>query len=396
MGISIRDWFLGKKPKDAISVACQALVDAATELKVRELAFGACVNMIANAVGRCEFQTFVDGRPVKGREYYLWNVEPNINQNSTQFLHDIVDALYRKNEVLIVSTKHQDGHEMLVVADSYDPPSRYPAKMNIYKNVTVGEVTYRKSFPENEVMRLRLNSQDIKPVIDGLYGSYQKLLQAAERCYTWKSGVHLKVKVDQTAEADDKFEEIFQSLMTAQVKPWMENGFAVLPEFNGYSYSNDLSDKGTGQQNTRDIRALISDIFDFTAMGFCIPPVLVKGEVAGAEDAKQRFLTFCVDTFTDQLQEEANRKRYGFDAWSKGNYLQIDTSRIMHFDMFQNAGNIEKLIGSGAYSINDVLDAAGRPRIAEPWADQHWLTLNIGTMENAARAAENAGKEESV
>lgn len=73
----------------------------------------------------------------------------------------------------------------------------------------------------------------------------------------------------------------------------------------------------------------------------------------------------------------------------RGNYLRIDTTTIIHFDMFANAANVEKLIGSGAYSINDVRAAAGQDEINEDWANLHWLTLNIGTMESAARAAEN-------
>ena len=64
-----------------------------------------------------------------------------------------------------------------------------------------------------------------------------------------------------------------------------------------------------------------------------------------------------------------------------------------YFDIFANASNIEKLVGSGAFSINDVLAAAGRAEIAEDWAAKHWLTLNITSIENAAQAAETAGKE---
>lgn len=103
-----------------------------------------------------------------------------------------------------------------------------------------------------------------------------------------------------------------------------------------------------------------------------------------------RWLTTCIDPLCDQLQEEINRKRYGKEAYLRGDYLQIDTSTIIHFDMFQNAGNVEKLIGSGAFSINDVLAAAGQPRIREPWADAHWLTLNISPIDQAARTVESS------
>lgn len=393
MGFSIRELLFGKRKSKAQEINCQELLEAAQEVHIRELALAACTNMIANAIGKCEFKTFRDKKEIKEAEYFLWNIEPNVNQNSSDFIHEMIDKLIRNNEVLIVSTKHRDGHEMLVIADEFDPPAKYPAKMNEYKNVKVGEVTYNKTFRENEVMHLRLNNASVTDVLNGLYGSYFKLLRAAQKSFTWNNGMHLKVKVDQIAEGEDEFAANFQSMMTDQVKPWLESESGVLPEFDGYQYSNDLATKQAGsQQTTRDIRALVNDIFDFTAIGIGIPPVLVKGDVADSKDALNRWLTIGIDPIVEQIQEEANRKRYGRDAWMKGDYLHIDTTTVIHFDMFANAANVEKLIGSGAYSINDVLAAAGQAEINEPWANLHWLTLNIGTMEAAAKAAENQGK----
>ena len=121
--------------------------------------------------------------------------------------------------------------------------------------------------------------------------------------------------------------------------------------------------------------------------------VLVNGKVEGTADANTRFLTNCIDPLCDQLQEEITRKRYGYDQWKRGTYLRIDSSSIIHFDMFANAANVEKLVGSAAFSINDILRAANQPTIDEPWADAHFLTKNISTMEDAARQISKGGNE---
>ena len=102
-------------------------------------------------------------------------------------------------------------------------------------------------------------------------------------------------------------------------------------------------------------------------------------------------MTDCIDPICDQLQEEITRKRYGYDQWRNGNFLRVDSSSILHFDIFENAANVEKLVGSGAYSINDVLRAANQAAIKEPWADAHYMTLNIATMDEAARAIGQKG-----
>ena len=46
---------------------------------------------------------------------------------------------------------------------------------------------------------------------------------------------------------------------------------------------------------------------------------------------------------------------------------------------------MEKLVGSAAFSINDILRAANQPTLDEPWADAHFLTKNISTMDDVAR-----------
>lgn len=388
------EWLLGAgtgKTFEGSEVTINDVMRAAAEVSIREMALAVCANMIANAVGRCEFQTFVQGKLVRGEEYYTWNVEPNINENSTMFLHKLVDKLCREGEVLVISTPHKDGHEMLVVADKFTKPKRYPQKMNEYKDVTIGEVTYRKTFRENEVLYLRLNNTNAKEAADQLNASYSRLYTAASKYYTWAQGKHLKVKVSQVASGAENFATSFQEIMTKQVTPWLQSDNAVLPEFTGYEYS-DIGGSSNTERDTRDIRALVDDIFDFYALALGIPPVLVKGVVQGTQDATSRWMTTGVDPLCDQLEEEINRKRYGKEQWMQKTYLHIDTSTVTHFDLFSNAGNVEKLIGSGAYSINDVLKAAGMAPIDAPWADLHWLTLNIGTMENAARAISDGGK----
>lgn len=393
MAMSFFRWLVGGKNGGSTKeVTVQEMQAAAQELSVRMMAFQVCVNMIANAIGKCEFKTFKDKKPVKGAEYYMLNVEPNINQNSTMFWHEMIFRLYQGNEALAISTKHRDGHEMLVVVDSWDPPDKYPAKQNEYRNVKVGEMTYNKTFRENEVLHLKLNHANIQPVLDAIYGCYNKLMSAAQKSYTRGKGIRLKVKVDQVASGEEGYAAKFKELMDAQVKPWINSDSGVLPQFDGYEYTEMGKENAAKGETTRDIRAMVDDIFTFTARCMGITPVLVTGDVADSKDAMSRTLTTCIDPLCDQIQEELTRKRYGFEEWQKGNYIQIDTTTIIHFDMFANAANVEKLIGSGAFSINDVLAAAGLPEIDADWARKHWLTRNIGLIE-AAAIAENHGGE---
>lgn len=364
-------------------IDCRELFEAAEEYRIRELAFWCCVNLIANAVGRCEFRTYLNGEEQREGEYYLWNVEPNVNQSSTVFLHKMVARLYQDNEALIVPTRKRDGGDALVVADSWQSPAEYPSRQNEYKGVVVGEVQYDKTFYEKDVLHLQLNHCDMGPVVKGVYASYTKLISAAMKNYTWGNGQHWKVHVSQLASGQEGWEDAFRKQIETQIRPFLNSNSAILPELDGWNYEN--VDKGfESGRDASHIRALVNDIFDFTANAFLIPPVLLRGQVEGVGDAHGRFLSQCIDPLMDQLAEEINRKRYDYAAWSKRSYLQIDTSAIEHFDLFGNAANIEKLIGSG-YSYNDVQRAAGGREIDEPWANEHFITKNFAEAQSALK-----------
>lgn len=381
------------KPKDGATavtglteVSCRELLDAALEYQIRELCWWSCVNWIANIIGRCEVRTYAEGKEVRGQEYYLWNVEPNTNQNSTAFWHKAVARLYEDNELLIVPVRRRDGTTAVAVADDWTDPEWLPARRNEYRNVRVWDFTYDKTFYEDDVLHLKLNHVNMRPVNEGIYKSYLKLVQTAMSAYGWANGQHWKVHVNQIAQGQEGWAEAFQRMLDAQIKPFLQSNGAILPEFDGYQYEN-LGQNGgnAAKADTRDIKAMIEDIFDFTARSFGIPAVLVRGEVEATNDAMRRALTVGIDPICDQFSEEATRKRYGFDQWQRGSCLKMDSSTVQHFDLFANAANIEKLLGSG-WSLNDIRRAAGEEPINEPWANEHLITKNIGRLGAAEEA----------
>lgn len=357
-------------------ITCEDMWMAAQELYVRELAFQAAKNMVANAISKCEFKTYTDGKEVKGEEYYLWNFEPNANQNSSSFLHKLVSKLYDNNEALIVEARGQ-----LIVADSYNVTNN-AVKGNEYTDVQVCDLSFYKSFKEKDVIHIRLNQQNMRMVVNGLYSAYSKLINAAMQNYQWNGGQHWKAHIGSIARGDKEWKKTFQQIQENHLKPFLTSPNGVLPEFDGYAYENVSGQSNRVQQTTRDIKSLIDDVFEFTAKGFGIPAVLLKGEVQGTSDAVDNFLTFGIDPLCDNIREEITRKRYGYEGFASGSYLKIDTTAIKHFDWFANATSVDKLIASGAKSIDEVRIAAGDTPINEAWSKKHFITKNYIEISN--------------
>ncbi len=355
------------------------------EVIFRKIAFETAINLIANSISKCEFETYFKGERIKGEEYYLWNIEPNKNQSSSQFIKKWISKLYKENECLIIE---QNGQ--LLVADDFTC-KEYALFDWEFNRVTVENFTFNKTFFMSDVLYFRLNDENVKSLINVMYESYGKLISYAQKNYQKSRGNKGILEVDAVAEGKANFKEIFDKLMNERFEKFFKSESAVLPLFSGYKYT-DLASKTYSEGNTRDIKAMIDDIYDFTGRAIQIPPVLLKGDVANNENVVDNYLTFCVDPLCDLLQEEINRKRSGYQGYKNGTYLEINTKSIKHIDLLSVSTSIDKLIGSGGFCINDIRKLVNEPIIDEPWAWQHYITKNYDTIENLLKALEGGEK----
>lgn len=348
------------------------------EVYALEMAFWSATNLIANAISKCEFRTFEKGKEVKNGNYYLWNVEPNKNQNSSEFLHKLIAKLYRDNEALVI----EQGGNMLV-ADSFTRKP-YVLYEDVFTQVTVGDFTFGQSFSQSQVLHFKLCEQDMRKLTECIYSSYAKLISYTMESYQKSRGTKVVFNYDTLPVTGTPQREAFDSLVNEKISKWLKSDNAALPLGAGQSLG-EQAQKTYSNENTRDIRAMIDDISDFTAKAFGIPPTLLRGDVQGVADALDNFLTFCIDPLVDMMQEEINRKQYGKNVYLSGTYLKIDTKQIKHVDLLSVSTAIDKLIGSGVFCVNDILALVGEQAIDEPWAWEHWLTKNYDSITEAMK-----------
>lgn len=346
------------------------------EVFIREMAFWSAANLISNAVSKCEFKTFIKGKEEKKKEYYLWNVEPNKNQNSSNFMHKLIGQLCQYNECLIVENGGQ-----LLIADSFTK-TEYAMSDDVFSQVQVGNFSFTKSFNQSEVLYFKLSYCNMRKVINALYESYSKLINYSMTTFQKSRGTKGVFNYETIPIAGSAEREAFDSLVNEKISKWLTSDNSALPLGRGQEWK-ELEGKTYASETTRDIRAQVDDISDFTAKAFGIPPALLRGDVQGTSEALEQFLTFCVDPLADMLQEEINRKRSGYLGFIAGTYVKIDTKSIKHVDLLSVATSIDKLIGSGAFCVNDIKKLVGEPAIDEEWANKHFITKNYTPFEEA-------------
>lgn len=366
---------------EAQEVTATDFFNLSSDIYVRELAFMACVNFTANALSKCEFKVFRNNQEYKGPEYYLWNVAPNQNEASSVFLHKLIHHLYRDNEALVI----ENGGK-LYVADSWDR-TPYALYDDVFRQVTVGDFTFAKSFVSSDVLFFRLHDENINKLVRCVYDSYGKLLTYGMNAYQKSRGVKGTLEIEMQAAGTKAYNERLTAIRNSEFKQFVESDNGVLPLYKGMNFT-ELAHKTYTSDSTRDIRAMIDDVTDFTARAFGIPACILNGSVQDVDSAVNQALSFCIDPLADLIQEEINRKRYGARSFLAGNYIRIDTSAMKHVDLLEMAPNVDKLIASGVTCVNDIRGLLGLPLIMEPWAWKHFMTKNYIPAEDTLAALE--------
>lgn len=368
------------KRKVSLKAVCQSL---ASEIYIRELAFHMVSNKIGNALSKCELNVYEYGKKIKGDEWYRWNVQPNINQNATQFWNKLVDSLYNYNEALIIQ---QNGE--LYVADSFVINEESAFFEHFFEGVVVNDFQFDKRFYMSDVFYFKLNNKNLKAFLDGTLELYGKLINASLSSYLVANGNKGILYVDQYNEQEDDFEETLNEILNVNFKTFFENANAVLPLYNGYKYD---PINGSGKSDTRDFKALIDDVISITANAFNMPKSIATGEVQDTSKAVDEFLTFCIDPLIELLTDEITRKLFDKAQVLGKCYVRFDTTTIKHIDLFDVAQSIDKLISGGCFNVNDIRRACKMDEIDEPWANQFFMTKNYTAIEDVVRSLSEGG-----
>lgn len=381
--MALWDWFTSLFDKDTGSIDLSAFIGELTsEIYFKQLAIQSCINLIANVLSKAEFQTFERGEEVRRDNYYLFNVEPNPNKSASKFWRDVISKLVYSNECLVVQ---YDGH--FYVADSYHV-QKFAFRNYQYRDIVIDDFRLNRSYEESEVLHFELHNEKIRSVIEGLYNSYSKLIAAAQTNYKRNNAPRGKLKIPTNYSQTEKGQQELEDLFKNKFKRFFEaEGGAVLPLPNSLEYDELASNIGVkGGADNAQIRAFIDDVFDFVAIAFQVPPVLLKGGVADTEKAMDNFLTFCINPLAELINDEVNRKYYGKRSFLERTYMRIDTSMIRAHDIKNIAGALETLLRIGGYTIDDVLKTLGMEPLGTDWSTTRWMTKNYSPVEDVIAA----------
>ena len=371
--MGLKSWIvdlLGGKIVDTDGNPIDAVVSKRelANIAYKELAINICINLIANAISQCTCRTYEKGVEVFNQSHYILNVRPNNNESSGAFWHKAMEKMIYNGECLIVNVKGN-----LYVADSYTT-NEYPLLENSYESITINNLTLNKRFYQDEVILLKLNNNNIKKLIDGLYVSYEEMLDLCIQKYQLDNQEKYVLELDNVKAGDKFFNDRFKDMLQGQLNDFLGSQNAVLPLFKGQTLTNVSK---TGSASSNDFQALIDSLFKTVAQAFNIPLNLLYAKSDNITRDIKQFLVLTVEPIASMISDELSAKLYdGYNGFINNNYVKVDTSEISHVDILEMANAIDKLVSSGAFTINELRHITGFNKINEEFADKHFMTKN--------------------
>ena len=113
-----------------------------------------------------------------------------------------MSKLYDNNEALIVEARGQ-----LIVADSYNVTNNAVKGETSIRTCKYADLSFYKSFKKKDVLHIRLNQENMRNVVNGVYAAYSRLINAAMKNYQWNGGQHWKAHINATARGDEEWKK---------------------------------------------------------------------------------------------------------------------------------------------------------------------------------------------
>lgn len=360
-------------------------MEMAEKAAFKNLALQIAISYVANTLSKCEIKVYEKGEEVQNEFYYLLNVSPNPNENASQFKNKLIEECFWNNEALVVLEK-----DRLYCANSFDVDNSNPLKPFKYSNISFNSQQLRGTRLAGDVFHFKLDNMNVRDLVDQLYAEYSDIISLALQTFKATNGRKYVLDLEQYKAGDPLFNKIYEEVLKNQLKTFVENDNAILPQYKGMA----LSEFQTTRGNTNDIIAMRKEIFDTAAQAIKIPQSMMYGNITNINDIVKVFLAFAVDPVAQMISTELTRKRYSYNEWQNGSYVEVDTSRISYADILECSDKVDKAIASGITNIDELRPRFRLKPLNTDFSQAHFMTKNYELAENMLKNLEEGEVKE--
>jgi HK97 family phage portal protein len=337
---------------------------------LKKMALETCINFIGRTISQSDFRFMKDGKRQYNDWHYLLNVRPNTDQSAADFWQKFIYELIHENEVLVILTDSND----LLIADSFTR-EEFAVYPDIFKDVTVKDYTFQRSFRMDEVIYITYNNEKLTEFMDGMFKDFADLFSRMIEVSMRANQIRGIVSIDSTQSLSEENRTKLQKFIDKLFAAFSKNSVAIVPKLKGFEY-DEVSNRSNGSNNSsvEEIIKLKKSLIDVVADILGIPNALIHGELSDYETSIKAYVKFCIGPLIKKIEDELNAKLLTKEEYLKGS--RIEVKGVTEKDPLDVAEAVDKLVASGAFNRNEVREMVGYEKSDNPALDEFVITKN--------------------
>jgi len=335
---------------------------------LKSIALETCMNFIGRTISQSEFRFIKDKQRIRDDWDYLLNVRPNTDQSAAEFWQQVTHTLISKNEVLVILSDTND----LLIADSFTR-NEYAVYADTFKDVTVKEYTFRRTFQMDEVIYMTYNNEKLSRFMDGMFDDYSELHGRMLEVQKLSNQIRGTVELDASQSLDEEQTKKLQKFIDRLFTAFKKNVIALVPQLKGFIYKEVSSGDHNGK-SVEELSKLKRDLLNSVANILGIPTSLIQGDMADYETAIKAYIKFCANPLIKKIKDELNAKLISKSDYMSGKRLEIHG--IAEMNPLELATAVDKLRASGVYNGNEIRIKLGDEPVDNASLEEYVLTKN--------------------
>lgn len=349
-------------------------------IHMKKLAIESCISFLARTISQSEFRVKNGDEYLKDELYYRLNTRPNKNMTASTFWQKFIYKLIYDNEVLVIQADDGD----LLIADDFQQ-KEYAVYEDIFSDVIVHGFEFDRTFKQSEVLHLRYTNQQLTPLLDSLFSDYGDLFGMILNGQKRKNQIRATVDMDMLSAKSKEHQAKLQEFINNMYKAIETKDVAIIPQQPGFKYE-EASGNGIAGQSVDEINKVTDGFFDQVAFAMGIPPSLIRGSMADANDQTKNYMFFTVSPLLKKIKDEADVKFFTKKEYLNGKCVEI--RKPSYRNIFDLATAVDKLRASGVMSGNELRYELGLERVDNELLDSYVMTKNYQISDEAVKGGE--------
>lgn len=356
------------------------------------------INLIAKTIAKTELLVYGKKdeksnkiQNLKNDIYYMLNIQPNYNENGTEFLYKMaLKILIDKESLILINNSRK--RKFLYVADSFEA-SEDIMQGKTFNNIKLSDkcgnsLDIKKTYNQENSIYICLENNNVSLAEKNFRDKMADLFKIVQTKY--KSANIPKWRLKKPGgqptllDAETGKEISYKDYANKITEGLFSDEEAVVLLSEAFDLMNLNKDN---KESLADYKDIIKNMGDSAAGFYNIPLDLFYGTKTEKSTANDDFISFSVDIYYQTIEDSLNAGLVGEKSYIEGERVQFNRYAIFHKDILDSATGIDKLI-SNTFSRNEVNEFLGLPYIDEEWANEHNLTKNYANVKGGVKDEE--------